>query len=88
MSIKKENRKRIQALLPGGIYGPMIELIGNREAVIEGCYGVVEYNDSLVSLNCKKTSVTFEGADINLKALSSDVIEVTGVFNCISFCSL
>jgi sporulation protein YqfC len=34
-----------------------IELSGNREAIIEGCQGVVEYGDNLISLNTGKLTV-------------------------------
>ena len=85
MALKKENRKRSAATFPVSTFEPLIELISNKEAVVEGCAGIIEYNDSAVSINCKKAIITFEGTNINLKALSSDIVEVTGTFSSISF---
>lgn len=85
MSLKKTSKKASPYTIAGSTLEPMTELISNREAVVEGCAGIVEYNDTKVSINCKKTIITFEGSDINLRALSSDIVEVTGIFSNISF---
>ena len=85
LTSKRENRKRTLTVLPEGISEPMIELKSNREAVIEGCIGIVEYNDTTVSINCKKIIINLEGSDLNLRALTNDIIEVTGIFSRISF---
>lgn len=85
MALKRENRKRSAASIPVSTLEPLIELVSNKEAIVEGCAGIIEYNDTAVSINCKKAIITFEGADITLKTLSSDIIEVTGVFSGIYF---
>lgn len=88
LSLKKEHRRRFTSDFPNPAFEPMIELVSNREAVVEGCAGIVEYNDSSVTVNCRKTTVTIEGSCINLKALSTDTIEITGTFTCIKFSCL
>lgn len=88
MTVKKEFKKRYATAMPDSAFEPAIELVSNKEAMIEGCSGIVEYNDTLVTVNCKKITVSIEGTDINLKTLASDIIEVTGTFSNISFSML
>lgn len=71
--------------LPNPHFEPIIELTSNREALIEGCQGIVEYNDCIATINCKSMIITFEGFDISLKNLAGDVFSVTGNFTGISF---
>ena len=85
LSPRKETKKRPNPIIAGGALETTVELISNKAAVIEGCEGIVEYNDSAVCINCRKISLTFVGSDIYLKALSSDIIEVSGSFTGITF---
>lgn len=88
MNNYKENIKSFLPTLPNPRFEPMIELTANREAVIEGCHGIVEYNDCKATINCKSFLITFEGFNIGLQALSGDCISVTGSFSGISFLSV
>ena len=56
---------------------PHIDLCSNREAVIEGCAGIIEYKSSLVRINCKKMIITITGTDLTIK---SDVAEQIGIY--------
>lgn len=57
--------------------GPLIELWGNRRVVIDGCDGVVDYNEDQVVIRSGKLTLVFEGQGLRLKKLteSSAVIE-------------
>lgn len=60
-----------------------MELSGNREAVIEGCTGILEYNDAAIHLATSKMSIRFTGRGLQVKVMthSSAVIEgwITGI---------
>ena len=56
---------------------PHIDLCSNREAVIEGCAGIIEYNSSLVRINRKKMIIKITGTDLTIK---SDVAEQIGIY--------
>ncbi len=88
LRIHKENFKAKMPALPNPHFEPIIELNSNREAIIEGCSGIVEYNDCIATVNCKVFLVTFEGFDISLKALSRECISVKGSFTSVSFSAL
>ena len=50
-------KQRLQALRMFGsqteFAAPCVELNANRQAIIEGCEGILEYNATTVRLNCK-----------------------------------
>ena len=85
MNNYKNNLKSLVPALPNSHFEPVIELISNREALIEGCKGIVEYNDTLATVNCKSILVTFEGFNISLKNLTGDIFSVSGNFTNITF---
>ncbi len=41
-----------------------VEIFGNREAIVEGCRGVLEYNDTLIKLDTGKLIVSFTGSEL------------------------
>lgn len=67
--------------------GAQIELSGNREALVDGCRGVLEYDEGIVKLAVDKMSVCFTGRDLRLKALTRDTAVVTGFITNIQFIS-
>lgn len=85
LKIHKNELKKIIPTLPNPNFEPLIEITGNREAIIEGCCGIVEYNDSAATVNCKAFMITFEGFDICLKSLSCNCVSVKGSFTNIYF---
>ncbi len=62
-----------------------MELSGNREAVIDGCQGILEYDDTVVKLDTGKVMVRFIGRNMQIKSMTAESIVVTGFFNAIEF---
>ena len=62
-----------------------IELCGNREALIEGCKGILEYSDCAVAINTGKLTVKFCGSDLTITALQDGSTEIKGTITCIDF---
>ena len=62
-----------------------IEILGNTEAVVEGCKGVLEYDENVIVLNLGKMSVKFEGEDLSLKCMNDSDAVVEGVFVSIEY---
>lgn len=56
---------------------PQLELSGNREAVVESCTGILEYNDHVIHLSANKMSIRFTGRDLTIRVMtqSSAIIE-------------
>lgn len=55
-----------------------IEIVSNCCALIDGCKGVSEYSENLITLSLGKKSVTFEGNSLTIKSLSMEQALVEG----------
>ncbi|MEM1483649.1 YabP/YqfC family sporulation protein [Oscillospiraceae bacterium PP1C4] len=64
---------------------PEIELLGNKEAVIEHCQGVLEYNEHVVRLNTGRMTLKFLGRNLQMKCMTDDSVIVEGYFTSIEF---
>ena len=66
---------------------PDIKISSDREAIIDGCYGVLEYNDTSVRINCKNLIIKFTGINLCIKTISEQQYTVKGKINCVEFLS-
>lgn len=57
---------------------PMISMVGNREVMVEGCKGIIEYTANTIRLNAMRYMIKISGADLELKAVASEYIHVYG----------
>ena len=73
--------------LPAGTLsgGAHIELNSNREAVIDGCKGIIGYGEEAVRLNIGNGSVTFLGRSLMLKNLTDKQAILVGHIQRIEF---
>jgi sporulation protein YqfC len=62
-----------------------IKINSNREAIVEECRGVAEYNENLIKINLNKMSVVFFGRNLLLKCLSPDSLIIEGFILSIEF---
>jgi len=63
-----------------------ISIKGNREAIIDGCYGIIEYSDCLISVNIGSGTLKLIGCDFSITDYSDSNITVCGVIKNIEFC--
>ena len=54
------------------------ELLGNRQAVVEGCRGIIEYSDSCIRLSTPRLILKFTGTGLEIKALTDTSAIVEG----------
>ena len=66
--------------LPEGVFSDFsqISLSGNREAVVEGCGGVLEYDPALIRLSLNKMIVQFTGRGLEIKCMTGESVIVQG----------
>ena len=69
-----------------GIGGVHIELISNKEAIIDGIKGVIEYGETLVKLNIGRGTVEFWGSDMELLSLDESELCIRGRITKLEFC--
>jgi sporulation protein YqfC len=71
---------------PSAIPGvPQIELGGNREAVIDGCQGILEYSEDAIKLAAGKLNMQFTGRGLQIKVLTHDSAVIEGFITSIEF---
>jgi len=73
--------------IPGAMYmgTSHMELNGNREVVVDGCNGVLEYDSDVVKIKTGKQIVKFTGRGLNIKCLTADSLIVEGFLIGIEF---
>lgn len=84
MGKEQKQKRRLFELPPiGG--SPCIELNGNREAVIEGSKGVLEYADDCVRVNTAAMVISLRGRGLNLRCISDSALIIDGFITGIEF---
>lgn len=63
-----------------------ITLIGDKEAIIDGCYGIIEYSDCLVKISVGNKILCFIGCDFDISDYSGTAITVSGNIKSLEFC--
>lgn len=61
------------------------EMTANREVTIEGCRGILQYDENLIRLNTGKMVTSFCGRNLTIKCLTPDSLIVEGFITSIEF---
>lgn len=66
--------------LPASALGGMchMEISGNQEAIVDGCQGVLEYDEDVIKLAAGKMNVKFTGRNLQIKVLTHTSAVVGG----------
>lgn len=64
-----------------------IILQSNREAVVEGCLGIVQYTEEFIQLQMKKMQVKFYGRNLSINCFNTENVLITGEFQRIEYLS-
>jgi sporulation protein YqfC len=62
-------------LLPGFYH---VELVQNRQAVVDGVKGVLSYSETQIQLNLQAVVVTFKGAGLSIRSYQTEQLILTG----------
>ena len=63
-----------------------IEVFSNKELILEGCLGVLQFNNEYIKLSLKGGCMILYGKDFDISGFSEKTITVRGVINSIEFC--
>ena len=80
-------KRRLFPDLPSTIVGqePLIELHGTHDMIIDGCCGVLIYDECLIKLALKRTVLSVSGTALTLVHLTPTCASVTGQIQSITF---
>lgn len=62
-----------------------LEIICGREAVVEGCKGVLEYDGEHIKLDMGKTTMLFKGAELIMERMSEQSVVIRGKIASVEF---
>lgn len=81
--------RRVESLLelPDGVLGhcTRIELTDDRQALLDGCCDILEYEDDRVRVTVAGGAVQFLGQGLRLNCLTADSILITGKLLSVEF---
>ena len=60
------------------VRGPVVELSGNRRAVVDGCDGILDYGEEQVSFRAGRLTRCWSGRDLRLVKLTESAAVVEG----------
>lgn len=77
---------RALELPPGTLEkGPHIQLSTNREAIVDGCRGVIDYCEDKIKLNLGKGTVTFKGRNLQITSYIQSQAVINGFIISLDF---
>lgn len=62
-----------------------LEMTSNTEAIVEGCSGVLEYNDEVIRLNGGKMVIKITGRNLQIRCMTGESAIVEGFILSIEF---
>ncbi len=83
---KKQRRIKFFESLPE-ISGAVLQIIGNREVLVDGCRGVVDYFDDRITLKTVDGTVTFFGTSLSVDEYYDGKLKIKGRLQNIEFSS-
>lgn len=84
MKEKQKEPKRYSPFL-SALNAPCLELSGNRELLIEGSKGVLEYTAENVRVNTGGMILTVAGRELNLRCISDSALIIDGFITSLTF---
>lgn len=67
------------------ILGPRIEVISNRNVIIDGCDGIIDYDDERVSIKLGRIKADITGKKLRLKMLTENSAVIEGYIRNIEY---
>ncbi len=64
---------------------PRIELTGNREIIIDGCKGIVEYTENNIRISLLENVLSLSGDNLLIQSFDNDVVIINGQISDIDF---
>lgn len=61
-----------------GKSGALITLTGNRSAVVDGCDGIIDYDEEAILVRAGRLTVRFSGRDLALRRLTENAAVIEG----------
>ena len=64
-----------------------LEFCSNRELLVDGCKGIVEYNYTLIRLHIPEGQLKVSGRELQIACMSEDSLIVRGFLSGLEYCN-
>lgn len=64
---------------------PYLEFSSNKEVILDGCKGILEYQSEIIRINTNKMVVAFKGRGLNIKCLTASSVVISGYITSVEF---
>lgn len=68
------------------LLGSHTEIFSNKKVIIDGCLGIIEYQNNLIKLKLKKGFLTLNGTDFLVLSFDKVKIDIKGNIQSLEFC--
>ncbi len=75
---REKNQLKNKVLSDMFVDEPRIEMVGNREIVVDGCKGVVEYTENNIKLSLGESVLSLSGNNLVIRSFDNDVAIIIG----------
>ncbi len=84
--IKKGDGRKSEGTVFGAHIGAVhMEISGNRELILEGSRGILEYNDGSVRINAGKYIVALRGRGLHIVSMTESDLVINGFITLIEY---
>ena len=73
------------SVLAANLSNVHMEVNGNREIILEGSRGVVEYSETSIKINTGKFIISFQGRGLHIKCMTDCDIVIHGFITSIEY---
>lgn len=84
---KEKNQSKNKIIQDYFVDEARIEMSGNREMIIDGCKGVVQYDETVIKLSLGEYVLSVSGDNLVINSFDSSVAVISGQISDISFVS-
>ena len=56
-------------------------MVSNKEVLIDGCKGIVEYNENIIRLNIPEGQIQFRGRGLEIACMSEKKHDCPGIYH-------
>ena len=90
IALNKQLKERLESINKSNFTDftlPHISISSNKEAVIDGCIGVIEYCSDSIRLNCKSHIIKFCGEQLYMKTSCFEQYVISGNILSVEYCN-
>lgn len=81
----KRRRKKDAPVLAANLGALHMDISGNREVILEGNRGILEYTESSIKINAGKYIVSFSGRGLHIKCINECDVVIHGFIMSIEY---